>query len=1193
MSGSALQLDAKSMLDVTLNGIKLIEASAGTGKTYTIANLYLRHILDGKSTAEILVVTFTNAATEELRGRIRLRLFTALKLFQQPAKTDDEFLTLLLDRHKSQNSEQQRLSILRLQLALRSMDEAAISTIHSFCQRVLQDHALAGKQYFDYELLTDDDSLWQSAIRDWWRKATYTLQLSELGLLYSSIGSFSKFSGWVTEMHHRPAARYIPRTNQDQKDIYRQFRDLEDDLLKLGDQWHESIADIIRHSKVLGRNKKLPYHADNIDSFLLQLNDYFYAQQAFPLPHNFRFLAADVLHENSKPATRGQDPDLDNPFFHTVNSINRIIEALLSTLKPVVLMEAYRTVSERVKKVKLKHQLISYQDQLEFLLEALQLDSSGQLHNLVREQFPVAMIDEFQDTDITQYEIFKSLYYQQDALSLTLIGDPKQAIYSFRGGDIFTYMRAKQLTGVQHCTLQTNWRSQAALVNAVNCFFTYRQDSFIYSASVGFNPATAAPANNSSALIIDNQKQAALTLWHIPGDDKNKPFSKDIAGKYLNRATASEIARLIKGGQESCITIDGRPLQSGDIAILVRSAYEGNTMRQQLEQQGINAVTIGREKVFASEEATGLYSLLEGIAQPASRPLSRRALASSLLYHDYAQISNIINTDTNWLEYSEQLFHLHGQWQSRGFIAMFQQALHSFGLAQRLAQREYAERRLTNLLHLVELLQQQSLGTAGIDDLLSWFRDQMHESISEEAELRLESDQALVKIVTIHKSKGLEYPVVFLPYLWSCKSQLGNKDSILHFHDSKLEACTDLGSAQIDESRILADKERLAEDLRLLYVALTRARNKVYLAWGQAGQHSQTGDSSLTALAYLLHAQQSAADLDTQALRTRLKPETLLDELQSFVRTTSGDVELKPLPLEAEATVLARNHSVGKTLQASNFKRRQASPWRVNSFSGLTRDVHQVEHHGSTALSDDPILKFPAGSRTGLLLHEMLEHLDFQLDVMAQCRVLIAQLAPRFNLGSGEQEETLIDWLRKVLHTPLCQPGLCLAVLSNRQRLNELVFDFAIEHVEIDQLNRLLAQLGSSNVQPLYAADFRGLITGVIDLVFEFKGKYYLADYKSNMLGTRLDDYSPAKLTRAMLDRRYDLQSLIYSVALHRYLRQRLPNYDYHQHFGGSYYLFMRAMRPQSGPAYGVHFEKPAFSDMLALDQLFSDGSVA
>ncbi|MCP4486699.1 MAG: exodeoxyribonuclease V subunit beta [Gammaproteobacteria bacterium] len=1189
MSNIPLHLDASNMLDIPLKGTKLIEASAGTGKTYTIANLYLRHILENKSTAEILVVTFTNAATEELRGRIRLRLFETLKLFRHPAKTNDEFLVLLLNRFQAQNSEQQQQSILRLQLALRSMDEAVISTIHSFCQRVLQDHALAGNQFFDNELLADDDSLWQAAVRDWWRRETYQLHSPELGLLYSAINNFKKFSDRLTEIRQKPADRYFPQANISLPDIFLQFRDLESELLKLGSHWHDSIADIVRHSKALRRAQDLPYHANNIDVFLQQLADYFCSQKAFPLPSHFRYLACDVLHEISKPSKRGQDPDLDNEFFRSVNAVNQVIEGLQSTLKPVALMDAFQFATQQVRKVKSQQQLISYQDQLDFLLEALQVDSSGQLHEAIRKQLPVAMIDEFQDTDTTQYEIFKRLYYQQADLSLTLIGDPKQAIYSFRGGDIFTYMRAKRLAGVQHCSLQTNWRSQAALVNAVNQFFSYRQDSFIFSGSVDFNPAVAAYANTATPLVIDNQTQAALTLWHIATGEDNKPLSKNATGEHLNWATANEVARLIQGGHEGRVSIDDRDLRSGDIAILVRNAYQGTAMRQQLELLGVNAVTIGRERVFDSDEALGLFSLLEGIAQPTNRQLARRAMASSLLYYNYAEIISITASNSNSQNFSEQLLYLNQQWQSRGFIAMFQQALQIFELAQKLARRDYAERRLTNLLHLVELLQQQSLSAAGSDNLLNWFKRQMHESVSEENELRLESDQALVKIVTIHKSKGLEYPVVFLPYLWDCKTQLGNRDGIVHYHNNALEACLDLGSAQFKQSQMLADKERLAEDLRLLYVALTRARNKVYLAWGQVGTRSISGNSDQSALAYLLHSAQSAADLDTQAANGNIKPDSIFEELQSFADTAAGDIELKTMPSETDAHVLVDNKPGSKPLQAATFIRQQASPWRVNSFSGLTRDVHQVEHHGSTTISDDAIFNFPAGSRIGLFLHEILEHLDFELKAEQQCRTLIAQLAPRFNLSSNEQQETLSDWLWNVLHTPLCQPGLSLSVLTNRQRLNELVFDFAIGHVDIEHLNRLLARLHAQSIQPLTAQDFRGLITGVIDLVFEFKGRYYFADYKSNMLGTNLDDYTPTKLKQAMLDRRYDLQSLIYSVALHRYLYQRIPHYDYQKHFGGSYYLFLRAMRPQCGSAYGVHFEKPAFSDITALDQLFSE----
>jgi len=242
---------------------------------------------------------------------------------------------------------------------------------------------------------------------------------------------------------------------------------------------------------------------------------------------------------------------------------------------------------------------------------------------------------------------------------------------------------------------------------------------------------------------------------------------------------------------------------------------------------------------------------------------------------------------------------------------------------------------------------------------------------------------------------------------------------------------------------------------------------------------------------------------------------------------------------------------------------------------------------GNITQQGDAILDFPAGSQVGLCIHAILEHLDFEGDIETQCRQLLPRHAPRFGLDFENLTDTLVEWFLQILGTALVQPGLCLSVLSNAQRLNELSFDFALDHVDIDELNTLLAQMSTTPVEPLQVQDFRGLLTGVIDLVFEYQGKFYLADYKSNLLGYKLEDYSPDKLQQAMIDRRYDLQSLIYSIALHRYLRHRIRHYDYQKHFGGAYYLFLRAMRRQSGIAYGVHFEKPDFDKLQRLDRLF------
>lgn len=1184
-------LNVDEMLALDLDGIKLIEASAGTGKTYTIANLYLRYILDGKLCSEILVVTFTKAATEELRGRIRLKLYEALNLFQNPRDNKDQFLTKLLSQFQSFDTQTKNESVLRLQLALRSMDEASISTIHSFCQRALREHALAGGYYFDSEVLVDDDELWLSAARDWWRKQTYRLESSELGLLLQSVQSFTTFYSWLCEIRKKPASGYLPTNHSDLDKCFLEFRNLEESLLELAKQWQleaEDLKSIIRSTPVLSRTKKVPYHADNIDTFFQELDAYFDARLAFPLPHNFKFLAATTLHEHSMKSKRGQDDRLNSCFFAAADAINQTLTQLKSRIKTSALLEAFDFILQQVKRSKEVNRLQAYQDQLDVLLRALRSSSGDELARVLRGQFPVAMIDEFQDTDSIQYGIFKTLYYAQEKVSLTLIGDPKQAIYSFRGGDIFTYMKAKNLPAMQQYTLQTNWRSQPDLVNAVNQFFSYREQSFIYSDSIAFTPVEASLQNSANFLTVDKVAEPPISLWHIPLRAYGKPFSKTEASQHLNQATASEIARLLKAGREGRAQINGEPLRSGDIAVLVRTAFQGEDLRRVLESKGIHSVTIGRDKVFDSDEASGLFHLLDAIAHPEDRQLVRRALASSVLHFTLSELTDLTSDNSNWQKWSSQFQDLHEIWQARGFIPMFQQCLQKFNLGQKLSMREHAERRLTNLLHLVELLQQQSSKSAGIDGLLNWFLRQINTSDSEEAELRLENDQALVKIVTIHKSKGLEYPVVFIPYLWSCNSVAGLKNGILHFHDASLDSVCDLGSEEFNRHCLLADKERLAEDIRLLYVALTRARSKVYLAWGVAGSASRSGNSSQTALAYLLHSKQSAEDLETEIASGISHSDNLFEELQTFVKSADRAIELTTLPCIEQNIILSPGHSLSAPLQARNFLASISSSWRINSFSNLTRDIHQQPQAGTMSRTADAILNFPAGSHVGLLLHSMFEHLDFQGDIDLQCQNLIPRLAPRFGLDSDAHQPVLSDWVMQVLQTELVQPGLKLSLLSSQQRLNEIAFDFAIDNADIGQLNKLLSDISGEQLEDLTAHNFRGLITGVIDLVFEYSGKYYLADYKSNLLGTHLQDYSPALLQQAMYDRRYDLQLLIYTIALHRYLRKRIPDYDYETHFGGSYYLFIRAMRPHSGSKYGVYFYRPTLSQIQALDKLFA-----
>jgi len=1188
---SSRMLDSQAVLDFPLTGMRLIEAGAGTGKTYTIANLYLLHIVEGCEVAEVLVVTFTQAATDELRGRIRARLFDALELLEHEYATDDVFLAGLAARLREQGRVEPTIS--RLRFAVRAMDEAAIYTIHGFCQRVLSEFAFNSGQQFQLEVLPDDGDLWHRAIQDWWRRTGYPLNAVQARLFSDSLGDLDAFEALVKPLLGVQHKHLLPEVDGWDRLLAR-WEKLAVELDALAVRWRQdgaALQHLLRQSKGLSRAQASPYHAGRLDPALDELDGYFDATVRMPPPKAFRVLTAQSLRG---AALKKVDPAFDDEFFLRSDGVWEMFCVLQRDLRAAALTEAATFAREHVRQAKFAAQVLSYDDLLAEMHRALHGGNGAALADEVRRRFPVAMIDEFQDTDPVQYGIFRALYRDRPDSGLIMIGDPKQAIYSFRGGDIFTYMQAREDVGEEGIyTLGVNWRSTPQVLNAVNAVFEQRAvNAFVYGETISYLALRAADKPHRQ-LERDGKRPAALQLWQLPegrnAKDEPRPLSKEDAAGLSHAAVAQEIARLIAEGRAGTARLGDRALQPRDIAVLVRTSFEAADLRQVLAAHGVNAVTVGRDGVFTSPEAPALEVLLAAVLDPRERKTARLALTSTLLDLDYVQIERIIQSEAQWIAWVDQLLLLHQVWQRRGLMSMFQQMLRRLGIAAALGRGAQAERRLTNLLHLGELLQQASKAHPGMDALLGWYREQCSRGVTEEAELRLESDEALVQIVTIHASKGLEYPVVFVPYLWGCRPRALN--GLLAFHRNG-EACLDAGSDAIDEHLRLAERERLAEDVRLAYVALTRAQAALYLVWGRAG--SRDGHAGQTALAWLLHPHQSRESLAAQTPDAFSGLAELDADLQRLAKRAPGDIVVSPLPLSVEATV---EPPAGKAdgLAPRTFSGQIAIDWRINSFSALTRDVHSGPAIPRAGAADDPALQFPAGSHVGSYLHLLLECLDFQGDVERQVLQHSAQVAARFNLDHERWGASAAGWLARVVATPLDGQGLRLAQLAQPVRLNELEFDFSTQRVDIAALNALLTQAAGQALPPLEVATFRGMVTGIIDLVFEHAGRFYIADYKSNFLGGQFGDYEPPELERAVYERRYDLQYLLYTLALHRYLHQRLRGYDYARHFGGIYYLFLRGMRPESETNCGVYFVRPEPALVEALDrQIFhTDEEVA
>ncbi|WP_307987296.1 exodeoxyribonuclease V subunit beta, partial [uncultured Pseudomonas sp.] len=1187
---------------------------AGTGKTFTISALYLRLILGhggvesgfGRELLppQILVVTFTDAATKELRDRIRTRLAEAARYFRGEIDAPDALVEELRDQFAP---EQWAACAGRLDIAAQWMDEAAVSTIHGWCQRMLREHAFDSGSLFTQTLETDHSDLLGEVLRDYWRLFCYPMHGDALN--------------WVRANWSGPAA-LMPRVralfgssrqpaNAEQTPaqmIEACLLERRQALVQLKApwlQWAQELREIclqgVASKTVDGRKMQARYFEPWFEKLSAWAADE--DQEQLDLGTGFTRLTPDGMAEAWK-GVAPQHPGLD-----AMPGLKAALDGLPSP-DAAVLQHAAHWVSVRFEEEKRRRAEMGFDDMLLRLDSALQADGGDRLATLIREQFPVALIDEFQDTDPVQYRIFETIYRIEDNCpdtGLFLIGDPKQAIYAFRGADIYTYLRARQATAGRLHTLDTNFRSSHAMVKAVNHVFERAElrdsgrGAFLFREG-SENPVpfvSVKSQGRKEVLQLDGQPVSALTLWQLPSE---QPLSGAVYRQYLAAACASQIVELLNGGQQGrCGFIkDGEALRGvlpADIAILVRDGKEAQAVRRELSSRGVRSVYLSdKDSVYAAQEAHDVLAWLKACAEPdVERPL-RAALACITLDLPLVELERLNQDELAWERRVMQFRGYRETWRKQGVLAMLRRLLHDFELPQALIARPDGERVLTNVLHLSELLQQAAAELDGEQALIRHLAEHLALSgqAGEEQILRLESDEQLVKVVTIHKSKGLEYPLVFLPFICSAKPVDGSRLP-LHFHDAA-------GNAQVSlkptpELIAQADDERLAEDLRLLYVALTRARHACWLGVADLKRgNSNRSVLHLCALGYLLGG--GAMLAESAGLQSWL----------AEVQQGCDALQCEPVPA-ADAAHFYPPLNQATLLEPLIPGRRAAENWWIASYSALRigdslSPAEAPESALAQKLSDDERLdpeaprevllsggdihRFPRGPNPGTFLHGLLEWAGSE-GFKADPEAIKDAVARRCNRrGWQGWIETLSDWLQHLQDEPLRlnngQPAVVLSELSQYQI--EMEFWFASHKVDVVQMDTLVRQHTHGGAARAGAEPslLNGMFKGFIDLTFEHQGRYYVADYKSNWLGTDDSAYTEQAMTASILDNRYDLQYVLYLLALHRQLKARLPGYDYDQHMGGALYLFLRGTRAQG---QGVFFTRPPRLLIESLDLMF------
>lgn len=1158
---------ALDTMQFPLHGARLIEASAGTGKTFTIAGLYLRLLLGHGSDQsrhkqpltvdQILVVTFTEAATAELRDRIRARIHQARIAFAR-GDSDDPVIKPLLD-----DITDHRFAVDTLLQAERQMDEAAVYTIHGFCQRMLTQNAFESGSRFNNEFITDESRLKAQVVADFWRSQFYPLGLelaSEVRKLWATPNDLLKvianyLTGPALSLTNVDACSDITQLHAQN---LQRIRTLKSEWLAVADD----IVGCVSQSDVNKRSytkKSLPTWVEAITDWSKQETlDYY-------LPTQLEKFAQNVLTEKTP---KGDAPTM---------TIFTEIEAFLAQppeLKTSLLALAIQHCRQRLALAKEQKQWLSFDDLLTHLSAALDSESGDSLAEKIRTQFPVAMIDEFQDTDPLQYQIFSHVYLSHADCGWFMIGDPKQAIYGFRGADIFTYIQARNQVQ-DHYTLGTNWRSSESMVTGVNALFKQADSAFLYDDDIPFHAVNASPKASKMQWQFNGEHQAAMQFWL---QDAESPVAKSEYVPTMAAATAQHIKQVLtqsQTGKAALINGDNNEaIEAGNIAVLVRTGSEGQLIKQALAERGIASVYLSnRDSVFTSEIADDLLRLMLAVWHQDDERMLKSALASQLFALPAVQLDSLNNDENLWEQVVAEFRDYRQQWISRGILPMLRSVLFKREISNRLLSTDGGERLLTDYLHLGELLQAARQDMESDSALLRWLGQAIEDAkqglgSSDEHIQRLESERNLVQIITIHKSKGLEYDLVYLPFVVSYREAMEAK-----YYDAESQSSV-LDLRQSSASMAQADKERLAEDLRLIYVALTRAVYGCFIGMAPLRNGRSTKEPTGVHHSAIGHLIQNGQEMGVSELSSALNQ--LANASQAIAIT-----EVPELDEERYQELAQPTEELVAKAQSMAIDR----DWRITSYSALVKQSHHSndsevfieasgldidsseEHEVDVLLEPEKtIFHFPKGARPGTFLHTVFEEIEFTEPATSlQNSEVIRQLL--------EREQYDAEWLPviqqlvdQVMNTALDGEALYLRDKDSTQRLVEMEFLLPIEVLDAVSLNRVIQRYDalSAKANELGFYTVKGMLKGFIDLVFEHQGKYYVLDWKSNHLGDEAERYQKHQLDNAMVDHRYDLQYQIYALALHRFLKTRISDYDYDQHFGGVFYLFLRGVRPDS-----------------------------
>jgi exodeoxyribonuclease V beta subunit len=1116
---------------VALEGSNLIEASAGTGKTYSIAILTLRLIIEKNIPIEkILIVTFTKAAVAELETRVRSFVRLALKV-SRGEQIEDKTIE---DMVKAQMDLQQHEKITvedKLKTAQEFLDETSVLTIHSFCQKTLSEYSFETSQIFGAETISPDEfnQITEDAFNEFWRKRITTInrelleRMLQSELKHEDILKLVKqaFGGKMLVSNEPIPNDFLSQRYQDR--LSKEIKEESEEIIKLTEKVKGYFVDYkaklmpeITRTDTNRNAFEKDFNENNWDAVIKTITE---KQTAAYVGRLFKDILQDVikidkLHEERK-----------KKFQLIVNNIA---------------VEAIRVVKEAILEIKSNRGIITFDDMIDLLHKAVMVEGGNQkLITALQKKYDAVFIDEFQDTDKAQYVIFEKLFNKEKILFY--IGDPKQSIYAFRKADIYTYFNAKDNVDHLH-EMNTNHRSTEAYINAMNEFFlpTPEFDTFSFQNDPHIPNAieyikVGSPNPNTKGELLCNEKPIK------PLKITSHPNKKEIVAAVKNTITdlfTEGKYTIKKDGKEP------RPIQPSDIGILVRNNKQAKIMKSLLASLRIPAVTIDETRILSSDEAIEIFYILSAVDEISTSHINR-ALMTNLGGYDN---NTLLTADDESILAQFKIYQ--ETWKEKGVYLMLRKFMADHKVNERLydPNSENPERVISNIQQLIEILHKIAIRKKfEPKELIQWLKKGMEGDTREgdEYEQRLENDQDAVQIVTIHKSKGLEYNIVIAPHLDLKKDE--NHIVSCSYRDPKDGEYYVVKKKLMDPAqRKLYEDQSEQENRRLMYVAVTRARYQCFIT---AHMDKYYNNSCLRTTYKALY--ENVANLNYVEFGNA--PDTI----RGF-RYTNPNALSQPV------------YSVADHFHLDNVN------WIKTSYSGLNPEHDPVVAPKVTLQNVSDYDKFAfqelkKGAHTGNLLHYIFEHIDFTKP--DTWKYVIEQAMKRLSGSSDEQyRDKINELLEHVLSAEM--PGgnpFSLNQVAKSKRLNELEFDFLLSPFNTTKLEALSNDAHPFRIKTIPELD--GIMNGKIDLFFEHNGKYFILDWKSNFLGNSLEFYGEDSVKAAMYENNYNLQYLIYTVALTKYLKLRKPDFNYERDFGGVIYLFLRGVRADGQT--GIYYSKP------------------